>query len=142
MTKTVESGNPLQQNLNTAMTPVVYKAADGYYFPENYAVTTVNGIMVRRDDSTQITVYGTPTADATINLTSPTPTTQEGKPNATFEATGTNTGTLSRLVDGTYQLSGASPDNFTLSGATSMNLTGVSTGTLSIVKKGNGTTRF
>lgn len=141
MTKTHESGEASQNDLTTAMTPVVYKAADGYYFPENYAVTTVNGIMVRRDDSTQITVYGTPTADATINLTSPTLATQEAKPNATFEATGADTGTLSGLVDGgSYVVSGASDGTFTLSGVTSKALTGVSAGTLSIVKKGNGTT--
>ena len=141
MTKTSESGENIQSNLTKAMEPVVFKAADGYYFPEDYAVATVNGIMVRLDDSTQITVYGTPSANAEINLKAPTSTTQEVKPNATFKATGADTGTLSELVDGgSYAVSGASSDNFTLSGTTSKNLNGISAGTLSIVKKGNGTT--
>lgn len=72
MTKTNESGSYSQEDLTTAMTPVVYTADDGYYFPENYAVATVNGIMVRRDSETQITVYGTPSADASITLSEPT----------------------------------------------------------------------
>ena len=136
MTKTSESGENVQTNLTTAMTPVVYQAEEGYHFPTDYAVTTVNGIMVRRDSSTQITVYGTPSANAEINLKAPTSTTQEVKPNATFKATGADTGTLSELVDGgSYAVSGASSDNFTLSGTTSKNLNGISAGILSIVKK-------
>lgn len=76
MTKTAESGEKTQDGLTTGMTPVVYTADGGYYFPKDYAVTTVNGIMVRRDSATQITVYGTPSANATINLNAAT----EGNP--------------------------------------------------------------
>ena len=68
MTREENSGSESQQNLNKGMTPVVYTAAAGYHFPSNYAVATVNGIMVRRDSATQITVYGTPSKDATITL--------------------------------------------------------------------------
>lgn len=68
MTRDENSGSESQQNLNKGMTPVVYTANPGYYFPKDYAVTTVNGIMVRRDSATQITVYGTPSKDATITL--------------------------------------------------------------------------
>ena len=78
MTKTAESGEKTQDGLTTGMTPVVYTADGGYYFPKDYAVTTVNGIMVRRDSATQITVYGTPSANATINLNAAT----EGNPPA------------------------------------------------------------
>lgn len=78
MTKTAESGEKTQDGLITGMTPVVYTADGGYYFPKDYAVTTVNGIMVRRDSATQITVYGTPSANATINLNAAT----EGNPPA------------------------------------------------------------
>ena len=46
------------------MTTVAYTANSGYYFPEDYPVGTVNGITVTRDSYTQITVSGTPTADA------------------------------------------------------------------------------
>ena len=68
MTKAETSGGESQTGLTTAMTPVVYVAEAGYYFPESYAVDTVNGIMVRRDSATQITVFGTPSADAAITL--------------------------------------------------------------------------
>ena len=78
MTKTAESGEETQGGLTTGMTPVVYTADEGYYFPKDYAVTTVNGIMVRRDSATQITVYGTPSANAMINLNAAT----EGNPPA------------------------------------------------------------
>lgn len=71
MTRNISSGEEVQNNLNQAMTPVEYTANDGYYFPEDYAVATVNGIMVRRDSDKKITVYGTPSADAQITLTEP-----------------------------------------------------------------------
>ena len=72
MTKTAGSGDAEQTGLTCAMTDVVYTANEGYYFPENYSVTAVNGISVTRNSYTQITVSGTPTADATITLTAPT----------------------------------------------------------------------
>ena len=72
MTRDENSGSESQQNLNKGMTPVVYTAAAGYHFPQDYAVKTVNGIMVRRDSATQITVYGTPSNNAEITLTAAT----------------------------------------------------------------------
>lgn len=66
------SGGESQKDLGIPMTPVVYTAAPGYYFPEDYAVASVNGIHVTRDSSTQITVSGMPTADAKITLKAPT----------------------------------------------------------------------
>lgn len=71
MTKTADSGSASQTGLSGAMTSVVYTANDGYYFPENYSVESVNGISVTRNSYTQITVSGTPTADAAITLTAP-----------------------------------------------------------------------
>ena len=66
--------------------------------------------------------------------------TQETQPTATFTATGPNSGTLSNLVNGgEYAVTGAATTTFTASG-TEHDLTGISAGTLSIVKKGNGTT--
>ena len=65
---------------------------------------------------------------------------KEATPSAVFNAAGTDTGTLSGLIDGgEYTLSGASPASFTASG-TAQELTGVSPGTLLLVKKGNGST--
>lgn len=72
MSITSTSGAELQNDLTGEMTPVVYTADTGYYFPEDYSVDTVNGIMVRRDSQNKITVYGTPTANVEITLTAPT----------------------------------------------------------------------
>ncbi|MBS7398512.1 MAG: hypothetical protein KIG32_08905, partial [Ruminiclostridium sp.] len=65
---TLASGNANQSGLSGAMTDTVYTAADGYYFPTDYAVAAVNGISVTRNSYTQITVSGTPTASTTITL--------------------------------------------------------------------------
>ena len=65
---TLASGNANQSGLSGAMTDTVYTAADGYYFPTDYAVAAVNGITVTRNSYTQITVSGTPTANTTITL--------------------------------------------------------------------------
>ena len=69
----MESTGTLTQDLlkGAAMTDVVITAEDGYYFPENYGFTQ-DGITVRRDGPTQITVTGTPTADASLVLLSAT----------------------------------------------------------------------
>ncbi|MBQ9550164.1 MAG: InlB B-repeat-containing protein [Lachnospiraceae bacterium] len=81
MTKT--AGNESQTvNGGDAMTDLVYTADKGYYFPENYSIVAVNGITVARNSYTQITVSGTPTADAQITLTAPTPKTKPGAPTA------------------------------------------------------------
>ena len=66
MTKNAGSGDAEQTGLTGAMKDVVYTADKGYYFPTNYSVAEVSGIKVTRDSYTQITVSGTPTADATI----------------------------------------------------------------------------
>jgi len=72
MTKTNDSGEATQENLTSGMAPVVYTADDGYYFPEDYEVATVKGIMVKRLSDNQIQVYGTPSDDAEISLLAPT----------------------------------------------------------------------
>ena len=59
---------------------MVYTADEGYYFPEEYSVAEVSGIKVTRNSYTQITVSGTPTADATITLTAPTAKTTPAAP--------------------------------------------------------------
>ena len=72
MKRETTSGEAIQSGLTGAMTKVVYTAEDGYYFPENYSVATVNGITVTRKDDSQIIVSGTPTANTEIKLTAPT----------------------------------------------------------------------
>ena len=84
MTKTMDSGDALQNGLTGAMTAVVYTANEGYYFPTDYNAEDINGISVTRDSYTQITVSGTPTADAEITLAEPTAKT---KPDAPTTAT-------------------------------------------------------
>jgi len=63
---------------------------------------------------------------------------KEDTPEAVFTAAGEDNGTLSGLISGeSYALTGAATSTFTASG-TSRSITGVSPGTLSIVRKGDG----
>ena len=80
MTKTAGSGDAEQTGLTGAMTDVVYTADSGYYYPTDYSVAEVSGIKVTRNSYTQITVSGTPTADAAITLTAPTAKTTPDAP--------------------------------------------------------------
>lgn len=71
MTRSVDAGNGSdKQNVyyTKSMKPVVYEAEKGYYFPEDYTVDAVNGIQVKRDSYTQITVSGMPTANVSVLL--------------------------------------------------------------------------
>ena len=77
------NGAETQNGLTGAMTSVVYTADDGYYFPTTYTVTGSNGITVTRDDYTQITVSGTPTADASITLEAATEKKSQEAPSVT-----------------------------------------------------------
>ncbi len=72
MTRKTDSGLETQSGLTGAMTDVVYKAEEGYYFPDGYSIQGKNGITVTRNDDSQITVSGTPTANTEIKLTVPT----------------------------------------------------------------------
>jgi len=93
MTKTSASGAESQSGLMGAMTDVVYTADEGYYFPTDYSVSSVNGISVTRNSDTQITVSGTPTADTTITLpaaTAKTKPTAPTEPNAVPSTNPTN----------------------------------------------------
>ncbi|MBR5640552.1 MAG: S-layer homology domain-containing protein [Firmicutes bacterium] len=56
-----------------SMTEQIYTAADGYYFPEDYAsIGITSGIEVSRIDYSQIKVSGTPTAAVDIKLAAAT----------------------------------------------------------------------
>ena len=72
MTRKTDSGEAIQSGLTGAMKDVVYTAEDGYYFPENYSVAALNGITVTRNNDSEITVSGTPTANTEIKLSAPT----------------------------------------------------------------------
>ena len=78
--QTVTAGQP--------MTSVTYTSETDSYFPENYSniITnniTINGIVVTRTSSREITVSGIPTANTTINLTAPIPKTKPNAPSPT-----------------------------------------------------------
>ena len=67
-----------QSGLTGAMTEVVYTADTGYYFPTDYSsVGTSDGVTVKRDSYTQITVSGTPTGTVNITLADATAKTKE-----------------------------------------------------------------
>ena len=72
MKRETTSGLETQSGLTGAMKDVVYTAEDGYYFPESYSVEALNGITVTRNNDSEITVSGTPTANTEIKLTAPT----------------------------------------------------------------------
>ena len=72
MTRKTDSGEAIQSGLTGAMKDVVYTAEAGYYFPESYSVAALNGITVTRNNDSEITVSGTPTANTEIKLTAPT----------------------------------------------------------------------
>lgn len=57
-----------QTNVTGNMKNTSYYANAGYYFPADYSVTPINGIKVKRNGATRITVYGTPTTDTVITL--------------------------------------------------------------------------
>ena len=72
MKRETTSGLATQSGLTGAMTKVVYTADPGYYFPESYSVEALNGITVTRNNDSEITVSGTPTANTEIKLMAPT----------------------------------------------------------------------
>ena len=72
MKRETNSGEATQSGLTGAMKDVVYTAENGYYFPESYSVAALNGITVTRNNDSEITVSGTPTANTEIKLSAPT----------------------------------------------------------------------
>lgn len=130
---TRKTGSDSQTGLDGAMTNTAYEADEGYYFPTDYSVATVNGISVTRNSYTRITVSGTPTANTTLTLTAATAKTKETTPAATFAANGPDSGTLSGVENGMrYSLNGGSAWT-DITGA-SVNLTGVTTSGIQVIK--------
>lgn len=79
-------------NVGADMTEVVFTAAEGYYFPDNYVSSCPNlsGLAVTRDSYTQITVSGKPNASAAITLPSLTEKEEQAAPDflLAFDCTG------------------------------------------------------
>ena len=141
MTKTETSGDAEQTGLTGAMTDVVYTADNGYYFPENYSVAAVNGISVTRNSYTQITVSGTPTADAEITLTAPTAKTTPDAPTTAAVTDCTtadnNDGTLTGV---TTAMEYKKSDAAEWTAGTGSNITGLVPGTYYVRLKATDTT--
>ena len=141
MTKTTDSGEASQTGLTDAMTDVVYTANDGYYFPENYSVDDVNGISVTRDSYTQITVSGTPTANAEITLTAAT---QKTTPDAPTTAAATDCTTADnndgKLTGVTTAMEYKKSDAEDWTAGTGSDITGLVPGTYYIRVKATDTT--
>jgi hypothetical protein len=62
------TGDTTQTGLTGEMKTVVCTADEGYYFPADYEVNALNGITIKRNSFTQVTVSGVPTADVAIIL--------------------------------------------------------------------------
>lgn len=87
-----------------------------------------------RDTSNHDIPINTNNLTVTINTSS-----KENTPNASFAATGSSTGTLSNVTSGMkYSINGGS--SWTNITSASVNLTGLSAGTIKVYKPGNGTT--
>ena len=136
---TIRSGNAKQTGLIVRdMTPVVVKADDGYYFPDNYNVPAKDGVIVTRSAS-QVTVSGMPCYNVNITLPDATAKTQAATPKASFTATGSDTGTLSK-VDSGMQYSLDNGTTWKNINGSSVELSGLTSGTeIQIIKKGGAT---
>ena len=99
---TVTSGDLKQTVLkNHPIADVTITAVDGYYFPENYGFTQ-DGITVRRDGPTQITVTGTPTAeDVTLILPAATAKTTPAAPGGLQGVAPSTWGAVDGKISGT-----------------------------------------
>ena len=141
MTKTDGSGAASQTGLSGAMTDVVYTADAGYYFPTDYSVAEVNGITVTRDSYTQITVSGTPTADAEITLPAPT---QKTTPDAPTTAAATDCTTADnndgKLTGVTTEMEYKKSDAADWAAGTGSDITGLVPGTYYVRVKATETT--
>ena len=140
MTKTTDSGDAEQTGLTGAMTDVVYTADDGYYFPTDYSVAAVNGITVTRNSYTQITVSGTPTADATITLTAPTAKTTPDAPTAAATDCTTTDNNDGKLTGVTTAMEYKKSDAENWTAGTGSDITGLVPGTYYVRVKATETT--
>ena len=140
------TGNASQTDLSGAMTDVVYTAADGYYFPENYVasctVTANSGVSVTRDSYTQIKVSGTPTADAEITLANATAKENQNPPETTglTVTNATNATSADGVISGVTTAMEYSLDNgASWTAVTGTSITGLNPGNVQIRLKGDDT---
>ena len=94
---TTSGGATSQTGLTDAMTTVTYTANTGYYF-EDFTDITNNGITATRTSDTVVTVFGKPTADATITVSDAVEKTAATVTKAPAAKTLTYTGSAQELV--------------------------------------------
>ena len=136
----VTSGSTTQSDLLVKnMESVVVTADNGYYFPTDYPVDEQNGVKVKRDSASQVTVSGMPYYNVDITLPDATAKTKAETPRAVFTATGSDTGTLSN-VDSGMQYSLDKGKTWTDINGTIVTLTELTSGTeIQIIKRGGET---
>lgn len=81
---------------------VTVVAADGYYFPANYQLPSLNGISVSRIDKKTLVISGKPQDNVIITLSSPSVLIQSPTPSVSFVATGSDEGYLTGFTSSTY----------------------------------------
>ena len=139
-----------KQTTDSSMDVVVVLAGSDYYFPDDYEnqineMTRESGVTVTRTSPTQITISGDPTKDVILDLPPAVKKTNEVMPQVGFEVNSENSGVLSGLEDGAeYMLifrdgegnisDSYAPKSFLAEGETQA-VTGITAGTLSIIKK-------
>ncbi len=137
MAKTTDSG-ALSQTVeyNHSIAEVVFDASDGYCFPTDYSVDSVNGVYVTRNSASRITVSGYPWADVDLTLPAATSIGKATTPAAVFTASGPDEGTLTNVTAGmTYSIDGGAPATIS---STSVYLGGLAPCTISVVRPGDG----
>jgi len=128
-------------NAGSAMSAVVYTANEGYFFPTDYSVESVNGVSVTRNSFTQITVSGTPTADSAITLTAATAKTKPAAPTAP-SATGCTTAENNdgKITGVTAEMEYRRSDAESWTSGTGSDITGLASGTYYVRFKATDTT--
>ncbi len=137
-TDTVKSydGNEQYVKIGEAMKPQRFFAAEGYYFPENYTAGSVNGVSITRVTSREISVFGTPSADATLTLPNAAATEKEKTPEAKLSANGSGGMTLSGVENG-MKYSFDAVNWVDITSSENIEFKDITAKTLYVIKKGN-----
>ncbi len=124
----VVKGQPMQE--------VIFTARSGYYFPDIYSDSVINGVTVSRISSRQLRVSGTPTADVDIELISPGVMQKETTPQVTYLYKGIGSVELDLEVGMKYSLDGI---NWTeVTSDSTVSLTGITSTKIYVIMSGNG----
>ncbi len=126
--------------INAAMETMVFRTANGYYFPLDYSVESLNGVQVTRIDFHTLQISGTPTQNTTITLPAPMLMQKEETPQAVFTpGSELGCGSLSGISAGMkYSTDGMHWTE--IASNQELPLTGLMGSRLYVVRSGNGET--